>query len=120
TDVPADDPAAASAGLGRPEPRWPVLYLVHGCCDTYDSWIQEADVEVLTRRTDVLVVMPEAGAVGLYTDGWNHGAGGPPAWERWVSIPNRHNSSTRAGPGGVASSAAAADLPGSYPVVTGG
>src|SRR6266536_2764659 len=65
----------------QPHRRWPVLYLLHGCCDTYDSWTRETDVEALTSQTNVLVVMPEAGAVGFYADWWNHGAGGPPAWE---------------------------------------
>jgi diacylglycerol O-acyltransferase / trehalose O-mycolyltransferase / mycolyltransferase Ag85 len=66
---------------GQPNRRWPVLYLLHGCCDTYDSWTRSTDVEALTSQTDVLVVMPEAGAVGFYSNWWNHGAGGPPAWE---------------------------------------
>ena len=61
--------------------RWPVFYLLHGCCDTYDSWTRETDVEELRRLRKVLVVMPEAGPFGWYSDWWNHGAGGPPAWE---------------------------------------
>ena len=61
--------------------RWPVFYLLHGCCDTYDSWTRETDVEQLRRLRNVLVVMPEAGPVGFYSNWWNHGAGGPPAWE---------------------------------------
>jgi diacylglycerol O-acyltransferase/trehalose O-mycolyltransferase len=61
--------------------RWPVFYLLHGCCDTYDSWTRETDVEQLRRLRNVLVVMPEAGPVGWYSNWWNHGAGGPPAWE---------------------------------------
>ena len=61
--------------------RWPVFYLLHGCCDTYDSWTRETDVEELRRLRNVLVVMPEAGPVGWYSNWWNHGAGGPPAWE---------------------------------------
>src|SRR4051794_30859424 len=24
--------------------RWPVLYLLHGCCDTYESWTRSTDV----------------------------------------------------------------------------
>ena len=36
--------------------RWPVLYLLHGCCDTYDSWTRETDVEDLRRLHNVLVV----------------------------------------------------------------
>jgi diacylglycerol O-acyltransferase/trehalose O-mycolyltransferase len=29
--------------------RWPVFYLPHGCCDTYDSWTRETDAEQLRR-----------------------------------------------------------------------
>jgi S-formylglutathione hydrolase FrmB len=65
----------------RPMDSWPVLYLLHGCCDTYDSWTRSTDVEDLEALRGVLVVMPEAGPVGWYSNWWNGGAGGPPAWE---------------------------------------
>jgi diacylglycerol O-acyltransferase/trehalose O-mycolyltransferase len=61
--------------------RWPVLYLLHGCCDTPDSWTRETDVEDLRQLRHVLVVTPEGGDVGWYSDWWNYGAGGRPAWE---------------------------------------
>jgi diacylglycerol O-acyltransferase/trehalose O-mycolyltransferase len=60
---------------------WPVLYLLHGCCDTLDSWTREIDVEDLPQLRHVLVVTPEGGDVGWYSNWWNYGAGGPPAWE---------------------------------------
>jgi diacylglycerol O-acyltransferase/trehalose O-mycolyltransferase len=56
---------------------WPVLYLLHGCCDTYDSWTRETDLARIPALRRVLVVMPEGGAVGFYSN-WR---GGPPAWE---------------------------------------
>jgi diacylglycerol O-acyltransferase / trehalose O-mycolyltransferase len=56
--------------------RWPVLYLLHGCCDTYDSWTRETDVAKLPQLRRVLVVMPEGGATGFYSD-WIEG----PHWE---------------------------------------
>jgi diacylglycerol O-acyltransferase / trehalose O-mycolyltransferase len=56
--------------------RWPVLYLLHGCCDSYKSWTRSSDVERLTARSGVLVVMPEGGRVGFYSN-WLRG----PAWE---------------------------------------
>jgi S-formylglutathione hydrolase FrmB len=65
----------------RPHQRWPVLYLLHGCCDSYVSWTRSTDVERLTAGTDVLVVMPEAGTDGFYSDWWNGGDGGSPRWE---------------------------------------
>ena len=60
----------------QPGRRWPVLYLLHGCCDTYLSWTRSTDVEQLTARSDVLVVMPDGGPAGFYSD-WLVG----PHWE---------------------------------------
>lgn len=67
----------------QPGRDWPVLYLLHGCCfrDTYAGWTNRTDVASLTSGTEVLVVMPEAGRAGYYSDWWNHGKGGAPAWE---------------------------------------
>jgi diacylglycerol O-acyltransferase/trehalose O-mycolyltransferase len=65
----------------RPGQRWPVLYLLHGCCDDYTSWTRETDVEEIAALRGVLVVMPDGGNVGFYSDWWNAGRGGPPRWE---------------------------------------
>jgi S-formylglutathione hydrolase FrmB len=59
-----------------PARRWPVLYLLHGCCDGYVAWPRSTDIEELTRPLDVLVAMPDGGPVGFYSD-WRTG----PAWE---------------------------------------
>ncbi len=56
--------------------RWPVLYLLHGCCDTQLSWMRSTDIERLSRSLPALVVMPDGGPVGFYSD-WLHG----PGWE---------------------------------------
>ena len=56
--------------------RWPVLYLLHGCCDTFLSWTRSTDIENFTRNLNALVVMPDGGSVGFYTD-WRKG----PEWE---------------------------------------
>jgi len=65
----------------RPDARWPVLYLLHGCCGSYVGWTRSTDVVQLTAGTDVLVVMPDAGADGFYSNWWNGGSAGPPRWE---------------------------------------
>ncbi|MFE3851745.1 alpha/beta hydrolase [Streptomyces griseorubiginosus] len=65
----------------RKNQRWPVLLLLHGCCDTYDGWTRETDVATLPQLRGTLVVMPEGGPSGWYSDWWNHGNGGSPAWE---------------------------------------
>jgi S-formylglutathione hydrolase FrmB len=60
----------------QPTRRWPVLYLLHGCCDTYVSWTRSSDIATLSRHQDLLVVMPDGGNVGFYSD-WRTG----PQWE---------------------------------------
>jgi S-formylglutathione hydrolase FrmB len=60
----------------RRSARWPVLYLLHGCCDSYLSWTRSTDVVRFFAARDVLVVMPDAGRVGFYSD-WSPG----PRWE---------------------------------------
>jgi S-formylglutathione hydrolase FrmB len=90
-DLTIDSPALASRAKVRlllprrfaaePARRWPVLWLLHGCCDTYQSWTRSTDVEDLAGLDGVLVVMPEGGQVGFYSDWYNGGRGGPPQWE---------------------------------------
>jgi diacylglycerol O-acyltransferase / trehalose O-mycolyltransferase len=60
---------------------WPVLYLLHGAWGNHTDWTTLTDVEALTEPTDLLVVMPDGGQFGWYSDAWNHGNGGQPAWE---------------------------------------
>ncbi|MFG3280796.1 alpha/beta hydrolase [Streptomyces sp. NPDC048111] len=60
---------------------WPTLWLLHGCCGGYTDWTHYTDVAQLDSLRNALVVMPEAGAVGWYSNWWNHGAGGTPRWE---------------------------------------
>ena len=67
----------------EPGRRWPVLWLLHGCCDTYQSWTRSTDIQQLDGLAEVLVVMPEAGQVGFYSDWHEPGRGGPSRWERF-------------------------------------
>jgi S-formylglutathione hydrolase FrmB len=60
---------------------WPVLYLLHGCCDSYQSWTRSTDVESIPALRKVLVVMPEGGEVGFYSN-WRDG----PAWETFHTV----------------------------------
>ena len=68
--------------------RYPSLYLLHGCAAgrpstglEYQDWTAGLDAERITATTDAIVVMPEAGGGGFYTDWVNGGNGGPPMWE---------------------------------------
>ncbi|GAA4228551.1 S-formylglutathione hydrolase FrmB [Streptosporangium album] len=56
---------------------WPVLYLLNACCQPdYDAWAIRGEAAGLTSRYPVIVVMPEGGEVGFYSD-WREG----PDWE---------------------------------------
>ncbi|MFI0372476.1 alpha/beta hydrolase [Actinomadura sp. 1N219] len=62
--------------------RWPVLWLLHGStAGGYRAWTDHTDIEELTEDADVIVVMPDGGPCGNYTDWWNRGDGGTPKWE---------------------------------------
>ncbi len=62
--------------------HWPTLWLLHGCCGDYTSWTSLTDLAALPQLRNVLVVMPEAGDTGFYSD-WlrDDGSGTTPGWE---------------------------------------
>ncbi|MEU6005141.1 alpha/beta hydrolase family protein [Streptomyces sp. NPDC047453] len=70
--------------------HWPTLWLLHGCCGDYTSWTTLTDVARIDSLRKVLVVMPEAGWNGWYSDWWNDGQGGDPAWETFHTVELRH------------------------------
>nr|WP_243793359.1 alpha/beta hydrolase family protein [Saccharopolyspora gloriosae] len=61
---------------------WPVLYLLHGCCEDadYRAWTKFTDVREFLADEDVLTVMPSGGPAGFYTRWTNFGADAPD-WE---------------------------------------
>ena len=59
----------------QPDTKWPVFYLLHGCCGNYQNWTEASNIVQLSANTDVLVAMPEGGPAGYYSN-WQHG----PAW----------------------------------------
>lgn len=62
---------------------WPALWLLHGGPGPNDhtAWTAHTDLERLTAELQIIVVMPDGGSCGNYTDWWNRGGGGPPKWE---------------------------------------
>jgi S-formylglutathione hydrolase FrmB len=73
-------------GYARSARRYPVLYLLHGCCNGdvgYRSWTDSIHAEQTTAGLPVIVVMPDSGPGGGYVDWWNFGKGGPPRWETY-------------------------------------
>jgi S-formylglutathione hydrolase FrmB len=65
----------------EPARRYPVLYLLNGCCEDWRSWTDKGGAESSTESFPLIIVMPEGGYDGNYTDWFNAGAFGPPRWE---------------------------------------
>jgi S-formylglutathione hydrolase FrmB len=63
---------------------WPVLYLLHGCCDTDQTWTQRTNVAQETQGAPVIIAMPDGGPVGFYSNWWNFGLGGK-NWETYTA-----------------------------------
>jgi S-formylglutathione hydrolase FrmB len=68
----------------HPNRRYPILWLLHGHGDAYDSWTnaQRGRFPDPVRGFPGLIVMP-TGDHGWYTNWWNGGLRGDPAWERY-------------------------------------
>jgi len=65
--------------LGRD--HLPVLWLLHGGFGSSADWATVGDAEALTANLPMIVVMPDAGTGGWYTD-WLRGTPeGPQRWE---------------------------------------
>lgn len=63
--------------------RYPVLYLLHGASGSQADWTAQGDAEALTAKLPLIVVMPDGGSGGFYTDWFNNGKLGDPRWETW-------------------------------------
>lgn len=70
-------------GYRAGERRYPVLYLLHGAGGDQASWTEGGDAAAITAGEPLIVVMPDGGRAGWYTNWRNGGAGGPPAWESY-------------------------------------
>jgi len=49
-------------------PRLPVLWLLHGGFGSYVDWTVQGDAEAITEGLDLVVVMPDTGPGGWYSD----------------------------------------------------
>lgn len=97
-DVMIDSPDVGVQGMrlilpkqfdARPSATWPVLYFLHPANgdtpyqnDSFKTHTPPPEtLEAQPGLDGVLVVLPEGGAWGWYSDWWNDGSGGPPMWE---------------------------------------
>jgi S-formylglutathione hydrolase FrmB len=68
-----------------PHKRYPLLVLLVGLSSHYSDWSDpgEGEIEKTARGFPGIIVMPEGGD-GWYTDYWNGGRRGDPAWESYA------------------------------------
>ncbi|MFF0492566.1 alpha/beta hydrolase [Nocardia sp. NPDC004068] len=71
-----------------PARRYPVLLLLEGCCNLPPQardWTDpgKGDAERIVGDAPLIVVMPDSGMGGFYSDWYNNGRGGNPRWESY-------------------------------------
>lgn len=72
------------AGYATSGRRYPVLYLLNGGGGSWVDWTTQGDAEKATAGTPAIVVMPDGGQGGNYTDWYgNDGGGTKPRWETY-------------------------------------
>jgi S-formylglutathione hydrolase FrmB len=68
-------PDGYGAGADR---RYPVLWLLHGASGGTDTWLP--GIKTLMAGFPGIIVMPDGGRYGMYTNWWNGGLRADPAW----------------------------------------
>ncbi|WP_255495062.1 alpha/beta hydrolase family protein [Nocardia sp. GTS18] len=63
---------------------WPTIWVLHGGFDDHKSWTDKGNLEALTANTDAIYVLPETSWCSAYSDWWNYGSYGAPAWEKYL------------------------------------
>ncbi|MEV0355345.1 alpha/beta hydrolase family protein [Nocardia sp. NPDC050697] len=63
---------------------WPTVWVLHGGFDDHKSWSDKGDLAALTAGRDAIFVLPETSWCSAYTDWYNGGAWGAPAWEKYL------------------------------------
>lgn len=91
------------AGFDPDRDRLPVLWLLHGGFGAAPDWTVAGDAEALTEGLPLIVVMPDAGTGGWYSDWRNPTNEGPQQWETFhlhelrPFIEDRYNTRTDRG-----------------------
>jgi S-formylglutathione hydrolase FrmB len=68
-------------GFNPDRDHLPVLWLLHGGFGSSADWTTVGDAEALTAHVPMIVVMPDGGTGGWYTDWWRGTSEGPQRWE---------------------------------------
>jgi S-formylglutathione hydrolase FrmB len=63
--------------------RYPVMYLLHGANTNYTVWTDRGETEKATQHSRLIVVMPDTGTDGWWSNWWNYGRPGAPQNETY-------------------------------------
>ncbi len=63
---------------------WPTIRVLHGGLDDHKSWTDKGNLEALTAGRNAIFVLPETSWCSAYSDWWNYGSWGAPAWEKYL------------------------------------
>lgn len=64
---------------------YPSLWLLHGGMGNFEDWTKNTDIKALTANQDMIVVMPDTSWCSAYSNWWNYGKGGKPAWDTFLT-----------------------------------
>lgn len=65
--------------------KWPTLWLLHGGADDNNSWLKGTNIKQLALQHNMMVVMPDTSWCSAYSDWYNNGKYGKPAWETYIT-----------------------------------
>jgi len=63
---------------------WPTLWLLHGGWSDYKQFLDGTDIESWAANRNVIIVMPDTSWCSDYSNWWNNGSWGKPAWETFL------------------------------------
>jgi S-formylglutathione hydrolase FrmB len=63
---------------------WPTIWVLHGGFDDHKSWTDKGRLDTLTTGVNAIVVLPETSWCSAYSNWYNDGRYGPPAWETYL------------------------------------
>lgn len=65
--------------------KYPTLWLLHGGMDDSNSWLKNTEIKQLAASRNMMVVIPDTSWCSAYSDWYNGGKWGQPAWETYIT-----------------------------------
>ncbi|MDB5179326.1 MAG: S-formylglutathione hydrolase FrmB [Patescibacteria group bacterium] len=65
--------------------KWPTLWLLHGGYSSSSDWLAKTNIASLSAGHNAIVVIPDTSWCSAYSDWWNNGKHGAPAWDSYLT-----------------------------------